>query len=40
VEFAELFEETELALEGAFGGDCVAQAEVVFFDLIGGPVER
>ena len=40
VEFVELFEETEFALEGAFGGGCIAKAEVVFFDFVGGPVER
>jgi hypothetical protein len=34
-EFAELFEEMKLPLEGAFGGTCVAQAEIVIFDLIG-----
>jgi len=35
LEFVELFEETEFALEGAFGGGCVAKAEIVFFDLVG-----
>jgi hypothetical protein len=38
VEFAELFEETEGALEGAFGGGSVAKQEVVFFDVGGGPI--
>jgi hypothetical protein len=35
VEFAELLEKTE----GAFGGGSVAQAEIVFFDLIGGQLK-
>ena len=39
VEFAELFEEAEFALKGAFGGGFVAKHEVVFFNLVGGPVE-
>ncbi len=38
VEFTELFEETESALEGAFGRGSVAKEEVVFFDILGGPI--
>jgi hypothetical protein len=38
VEFAELFEEAEGALEGAFGGGSVAKEEVVLLDVLGGPI--
>jgi hypothetical protein len=39
VEFAELFEITEFALKGAFGGGFVAEEEIVLLDFIGQPVE-
>ncbi len=39
VEFAELFEITEFALEGSFDGGFVAEEEVVLLDFIGQPVE-
>ena len=39
MEFAELFKETEIALEGAFGGGFVAKHKVVLLDLVGRPVE-
>ena len=38
VEFAELFEKTECALEGAFGGGFVAKQEVVLLNIVGGPI--
>jgi hypothetical protein len=38
VKFAELFEEAECALEGAFGSGFVAQQEVVFFDIVRCPI--
>ena len=38
VGFAELFEEAECALEGAFGGGSVAQEKIVLLDVFGGPI--
>ena len=38
VRFAELFEEAEGALEGAFGGGSVAKKEVVLLYILGGPI--
>lgn len=37
MDFAELLEQAEFALKGAFGSGFVAQHEVVFLDLIGRP---
>jgi hypothetical protein len=39
VDFVVLFEEAVFALEGAFGGGFVAQIQIVFVDLVRGPIK-